>query len=149
MTIRPSRPNRLICIAASLIVMLAAIAMRVDAQQTGAITGTVTDSAGAALPKATIVLHRKPGSFSRQTSADTQGHFNFDDLAPGDYNLRAEAAGFATGAHDLTVVPGEHLTQACCGRHLAGGHGHGRGLGVRRSGTVSDTGTAGHPVPAF
>ena len=65
------------------------------AQDTGRISGSVEDPAGAAVPKATITLTLHNGSRPLVTTVtNTGGLFNVDALRPVYYDLSVEAAGF-------------------------------------------------------
>jgi hypothetical protein len=63
---------------------------------TGALTGTVKDSSGAVVPNATVTATSIGTGQSRTAATDAQGTYNFGLLAPGDYKLKFEAAGFST-----------------------------------------------------
>lgn len=80
------------------------------AQQPGSITGTVLDPGGNALPKATVVIHRTPGNFSRGTTSDGQGRFVFEGLPSGNYSVDVAAPGFATGTRSIAVAAGQPTT---------------------------------------
>ena len=66
-----------------------------QAQQTGSITGTVTDASGAVLPgvMVTVTGDRLIGGPQTQVS-DTNGTYRFDRLAPGAYGVKMELQGF-------------------------------------------------------
>jgi iron complex outermembrane receptor protein len=74
------------------------------AQQTGAITGTVLDPSGSALPKATVVLHSATGNFSRQATSDGQGRFSLDGLPSGSYSAEVTLQGFANAVRSNLIV---------------------------------------------
>ena len=57
----------------------------------GAITGTVTDGSGTALPGVTVTLS---GRDQRKTITTAHGEFSFTNLLPGAYEARAELPGF-------------------------------------------------------
>lgn len=71
----------------------ATLAAQVD---TGGITGTVTDSTGAAVPGAKVTLTNPSTSVSQTTDSTSTGTYSFSGIRPGTYNLRAEAKGFET-----------------------------------------------------
>jgi hypothetical protein len=67
----------------------------VQAQDTGWITGSVTDQSGAAIPKATVNLLLHGGSKPVATTVTTeQGLFTLQTLRPVYYDLTVDAAGF-------------------------------------------------------
>jgi hypothetical protein len=65
---------------------------------TGALAGTVTDSAGLAIPNAQMTLTRLATSEKRSVVSDAEGRYRFALLAPGTYSLQSSATGFKTGA---------------------------------------------------
>jgi hypothetical protein len=60
----------------------------------GALTGTVTDSSGAAVVGATVTLTNKATSEKEVQSTGETGLYSFVNLNPGDYRLVVEKAGF-------------------------------------------------------
>ena len=68
---------------------------RAQGETTSAIAGQVTDSTGAAIPKARVAITNRETGLERAAQSDVEGEFNFPQLAPGAYSLRVEAAGFA------------------------------------------------------
>ena len=65
-------------------------------QITASITGTVEDSAGAALNDATVTARDTERGTSSSTKTTQGGVFNFNSLPIGTYEVKAEAAGFNT-----------------------------------------------------
>jgi Carboxypeptidase regulatory-like domain len=63
---------------------------------TGGITGTVTDRAGAVVADATITLTNDETSVVLSTKSTSTGTYSLNDIRPGTYTLRGEAAGFQT-----------------------------------------------------
>src|SRR4051812_44260643 len=61
--------------------------------QSGAVTGTITDQSGAAVPNATVTLISELGAASRKTTGN-DGSYTFPLLPPGTYSLAVEASGF-------------------------------------------------------
>jgi Carboxypeptidase regulatory-like domain len=80
-----------VCIFASLISVSTA-----HSQATASLRGTVTDPTGAVIPDATVTLRSSENGSSRKTDTDISGEYSFLQVTPGDYNLIAEKAGFAT-----------------------------------------------------
>ena len=64
-----------------------------SAQTLGTITGEVRDPSGAAIPQASVVITNTATNASRSTVASA-GIYVFPDLAPGTYEVKAQAAGF-------------------------------------------------------
>jgi hypothetical protein len=77
------------------LVLLAAILIPASAQQ-AALQGIVTDSTGAAIPKASVsALHSATG-VQQATSTNEQGFYSIPFLVPGKYTVKAASRGFAT-----------------------------------------------------
>src|SRR5690349_4206866 len=79
---------------ALLAVCLGAFSPHVRAQALGAITGTITDPAGAAVPHAKVIATESETSFTRSIMSDATGHYTVPSLRPTDYTLTVEAPGF-------------------------------------------------------
>jgi len=70
--------------------------------------GTVKDPQGHTVPGATITLLSRTGVEGTTTTTDAAGSYQFDNIAQGEYILRATSAGFATYLADdvrLTSTP--------------------------------------------
>jgi Carboxypeptidase regulatory-like domain len=83
----------------ALVMVLATFAVRQPAlgqQITASITGTVEDSAGAALNDATVTARDTERGTSSSTKTTQGGVFNFNSLPIGTYEVKAEAPGFNT-----------------------------------------------------
>ena len=80
------------------------------AQRPPALAGAVTDPQGAVVPHATVRLQRASSSFAEQTMSDLVGHFEFQSVAPGVYEVTAEAAGFASIAHEIAIFASSTTT---------------------------------------
>jgi len=63
-------------------------------EATGAITGVITDSSGAAIPAAAIEVQNARTNISRRTETDVRGEYNVSALQPGVYNLTVTRDGF-------------------------------------------------------
>jgi hypothetical protein len=63
-------------------------------ETTSAIAGQVTDATSAAIPGALVTITNRETGLQRRATADEQGRFNFPQLKPGAYSVKAEAAGF-------------------------------------------------------
>src|SRR5216110_1678487 len=66
------------------------------AQTEGAISGTVTDSSGAAVPGATVTVTNTATSGTRNTTTNAEGLYTFPAVPPGSYELKVELQGFKT-----------------------------------------------------
>jgi hypothetical protein len=76
-------------------------------QITGGLRGTVSDPTGAAVPKATVTLTNHGTKQLRTQSVNDSGEFSFELLGIGDYEVKAEAAGFAASVTQAQVRTGE------------------------------------------
>jgi hypothetical protein len=72
--------------------------------QRGGLAGTVFDSAGAVVPGAQVTLLDVAQKQTRQLTADGAGHFEFDNLTAGLYQLTATRAGFKTETTEAISV---------------------------------------------
>lgn len=77
--------------------------------QTARISGTVLDTQGVAVAGAHVKLAASVGTSIRETETDQQGHFDFNDIQPGQYRVSAEISSFAPISIAVTVVPGQSL----------------------------------------
>ena len=69
--------------------------VRVAAQVAGAaLSGTVTDSSGAAVAKATLVIRNVETGVARTVTTDSVGFYNAPNLSPGTYEVTVSAPGF-------------------------------------------------------
>jgi hypothetical protein len=64
--------------------------------QNGAVHGTVYDTTKAGMPGVKLTLTNGATGISRQLVSEGDGGYDFENVAPGEYSLTAEAAGFAT-----------------------------------------------------
>ncbi len=63
-------------------------------ETTSAIIGQVVDTSGAALPGATVTITNTETGLKRSATTDGTGRFNFPQLKPGMYTVKAEEEGF-------------------------------------------------------
>ncbi|HXN64756.1 MAG TPA: TonB-dependent receptor [Candidatus Acidoferrales bacterium] len=89
--------SRIVVVALLVFPFLTLLAGAVCAQgeTTSAILGQITDSAGAAIPGATVTIVNHETGAKRVAKTDSAGRFNFPQLIPGAYTVRGEAEGFA------------------------------------------------------
>ncbi|MFN0120983.1 MAG: carboxypeptidase regulatory-like domain-containing protein [Blastocatellia bacterium] len=75
------------------------------AQATGGrVSGTVTDSAGAAIPGAAVSITSKANGNSLNTATTAAGVYNFPNLPVGSYTIKIMADGFTPSALDVVVT---------------------------------------------
>jgi hypothetical protein len=63
-------------------------------ETTSAIEGQVSDATGAAIPGAQVTIANRETAMQRSLKTDAQGRFDFPQLQPGVYSVKAEADGF-------------------------------------------------------
>src|SRR3984893_3216432 len=85
---------------AGLFLLLFSTGSFAQGETTSAIVGEVNDATGAAVPGATVTVVSKETGMKRSASTDESGRFNFPQLKPGAYSVRAEAEGFAPQQND-------------------------------------------------
>jgi hypothetical protein len=69
-------------------------------ETTSAIVGQVTDATGAGIPGATVTITNRETGLQRSVETDEGGRFNFPQLKPGIYSVKAEAGGFDPQQND-------------------------------------------------
>ncbi len=107
-----------------LLLIVATAADAANAQSASTFVGLVTDSTGAAVPKAKITATNVATGLVRQTETNDLGEYVLPLLPPGDYKLSAEAPGFDTAVRtsvnvlvnqtrkvDLSLVVGKLKTE--------------------------------------
>ncbi len=77
------------------------------AQFTAVVQGTVSDSSGGLIPDATVTLTNKATSQSHTANTSDDGFYRISGLAPGNYTLSAEKAGFKKQLLEDVVVNAE------------------------------------------
>src|SRR6185436_15159768 len=73
---------------------------------TGRITGRITDSSGAVVPKASVKTRNVLTNVETSTVSTSEGVFDLLNLIPGQYRVEVEMAGFKRhqqGPHELRV----------------------------------------------
>ena len=70
----------------------------------GSLTGTITDTTGAAIPQASVRLDNPATGFTRSTTTTGAGEYNFQDLAVGIYTLTVTQGGFETKKVDKIEI---------------------------------------------
>jgi hypothetical protein len=73
---------------------------------TGSIEGTLTDPSGAVVQGAKVTITNQDTGQSVRTSTSSAGTYNSGTLVPGNYSVRAEAAGFKTVEEGVVVRVG-------------------------------------------
>ena len=73
------------------------------------ISGTVKDPQGKAVARAAMSLFARGGDELESTRSDAAGAYRFDRVAPGDYIVQVEAAGFSRFVADHVAVAKENV----------------------------------------
>jgi len=75
----------------------------------GTIAGLVTDSSGAALPNAHVLIHNDDTGAQRSLTTNASGQYIASSIAVGAYTLSADAPGFAHYTRTVTLTTGQTL----------------------------------------
>src|SRR4029079_15478162 len=73
-------------------------------QSTATVQGSITDSKGAVVPNATVILRNKATSNERTTQTDSDGNYQVAALPVGTYAIEVRATGFKTQLADSVVL---------------------------------------------
>ena len=77
----------------------------------GAVTGTVSDPSGAAIPNATVTLTNTATGVAQNDSTSSEGSYRFAFVTPGNYKVTVTAGGFKSQERTgLSVNPGQPAT---------------------------------------
>jgi hypothetical protein len=88
----------------ALALALAAFMPAAHAQENATVTGTITDSSGAVVPNATVVLTNTATGVSRQVTSNSVGAYRFPNVGIGTYDLVVTASGFSKSTRTGIVV---------------------------------------------
>jgi hypothetical protein len=91
---------------AGLLATTSAPSLYAQSNISGDIAGTVTDASGAALPDAQVTVTSLEKGNAKTTITDKVGNFRVPLLAPGKYEVKATAKGFATATMTVGVSTG-------------------------------------------
>ena len=87
------------------------VAVRVAAQDSvDTLSGAVTDTAGKAVPNATVSIKNVVTGQVIETRTDSAGAYRAPNLEPGKYEVSASASGFKTSVGGVTIAPGTNPT---------------------------------------
>ena len=85
--------------------------IRAQGETTSAIVGSVSDPTGAAIPGALVTITSRDNGVQRSAKTDSDGRFNFPQLKPGTYLVKAEASHFEPRNNNaVTAALGEKQT---------------------------------------
>ena len=68
--------------------------------------GTVADASGKPLPNAKLSVKNSASGQSSEAQADSVGHFNIPNLAPGEYEIVASSDGASSASQKITLTAG-------------------------------------------
>jgi hypothetical protein len=80
------------------------------AQFSSSVQGTVQDTSGAGIAKASVRLLNVATNSAQAAASDESGNFRFLSLAPGSYKVTVEASGFAKSEVDITLLTEQNLS---------------------------------------
>ena len=86
--------NKAICVLVSLLVLSASTRVFAQGETTSSIVGQLTDATNAAVADARVTIISRDTGLRRTVQSDGEGRFNFPQLRPGTYSVKAEAQGF-------------------------------------------------------
>jgi hypothetical protein len=72
----------------------------------GSVSGTVTDSSGAVVPKASITVTNVATGAQRVSVTNAQGEYTVSQIPAADYTISVSAAGFASSHQNFTLTIG-------------------------------------------
>lgn len=90
--------------ACVLLFALVAVAANAQDASTGAIRGTVEDTAGARVASASVVATSLATAIARRVETSGEGVFSVQLLPPGEYSVRVQAAGMAPQVRNGIIV---------------------------------------------
>ena len=98
--------------AKNLLFLLFLLVISASAQNanTGTVFGIISDPSGAVIPAATVSLHDNATGQDRSATTNEVGRYNFASVAPGNYSVKATAAGFRSTASSVAVEVGKSFT---------------------------------------
>ncbi len=75
----------------------------------GTIAGLVTDTTGAAIPSAHVLIHNDDTGAQRSLTTNASGQYVASSIAVGAYTLSADATGFTQATRTVTLTTGQTL----------------------------------------
>src|SRR5260370_39789377 len=96
--------RRAVSVFGFILCLFASVSTLFAQSNSGIVSGTVTDPIGAVLPGAVVSVLNTVIGYSRSTTTDSAGHFQFTNLPLNSYHVTAAAKGFAAVAQDAHVT---------------------------------------------
>jgi hypothetical protein len=104
----PTNGKTILKLALAALLLLFAAAGALAQTTSAALSGVVTDTTGARIPGANLVLTNQNTKDKRTNKANGEGAYNFSGLAPGVYTLTVSYKGFETySEQDIALHPGD------------------------------------------
>src|SRR5687768_6686857 len=80
-----------------------------NAQFRAGIQGTISDSSGALVPEARVVLKETETGRTQETTTSNEGFYRILGLAPGKYSLTIEKEGYKKSVSENVTVAAENI----------------------------------------
>src|ERR1700683_399686 len=96
MRVNLHRPCFVQLLGTAIVLLLMGTTLLKSQTTTAVISGTVTDTSGAAIPGAKIEVKNVATGISESTTSDNQGRYRVPELLVGDYEVEATQTGFQT-----------------------------------------------------
>jgi hypothetical protein len=100
--------QRVVAVAINFLAVLT-MAVSIEAQVAGTISGYVRDESGAVIPGADVRATMVGQQVTRSTVSDSTGFFNLLAMPRGNYEITAQLTGFATQRTNAELTAGENL----------------------------------------
>ena len=88
---------------------LCSVVMTANAQFRAGVQGTVSDSAGALVPDAKVVLKNTETAKTQEATTNAEGFYRITGLAPGKYELTVEKTGYKKSVAESLNVSAENI----------------------------------------
>ena len=100
--------EKILLFLTAILVPIATSSLNAQVVNTGAISGTVTDSTGAAIPGATVTVTNQGTAISRTLTADNSGFYSAEGLSVGQYSIDVSKPGFQENVtQGIQIDPGQ------------------------------------------
>lgn len=81
-------------------------AVGIQSPTAGSLSGTLTDSTGAAIAGATVQVVKSTGDVLQTATSDATGRYSFNNIPDHSYRLRVSAKGFARATQNIVIHAG-------------------------------------------